>query len=421
MIEKFCRVVSTEAASTGKTYGLCLNDFHEFLIQKYNMPLDSFIGAVKKEEYDIYEILKEYHIRLKAQGLQRSTIGNRIHAAKIFLEYYGIPISSTVFRLKVRAPTRRLVELEALSKDVVRKIILACQDTRLQTYVLLLAATGTRANEALSVRAKDIDWESGKIILRAEYTKTKQERYVFLTKECLKQLQLWKDYRERERRIVRYVKGRIGRTNVITTVVRKLEPTELFFTSGRHYDVTNPIDIYHFLSQQFSKVLDRIGLSERHENKGRRHKITLHSFRRFVKTIISNLGYQDFSEWFIGHSHSTYWRQSEEDKLKLFHKIESSLTYLDYATLEKKGATTDDKLEQKEQQIQAMKDQVKLLATKLDRVVTFLAETSATTGMAGSSFKDKNEFVEYHKNYILKSANWEIHNTKFEKMKVENE
>jgi hypothetical protein len=39
----------------------------------------------------------------------------------------------------------------------------------------------------------------------------------------------------------------------------------------------------------------------------RRRKVTLHSFRRFVKTTISDLGYDDYSEWLIGHSGSTYW------------------------------------------------------------------------------------------------------------------
>ena len=40
-----------------------------------------------------------------------------------------------------------------------------------------------------------------------------------------------------------------------------------------------------------------------------RRKITLNSFRRFVKTTISDLGYSDYSEWFIGDSSSTYWRK----------------------------------------------------------------------------------------------------------------
>ena len=40
-------------------------------------------------------------------------------------------------------------------------------------------------------------------------------------------------------------------------------------------------------------------------------------------TTISDLGYQDFSEFMIGHAGSTYWR-----KKNLFKKVEPYLTYL---------------------------------------------------------------------------------------------
>jgi hypothetical protein len=55
----------------------------------------------------------------------------------------------------------------------------------------------------------------------------------------------------------------------------------------------------------------------------RRREIKLHSFRRFVKTTISDLGYSDYSVWFIGHSGSTYWRKKESEKAELFRKIET--------------------------------------------------------------------------------------------------
>ena len=53
-----------------------------------------------------------------------------------------------------------------------------------------------------------------------------------------------------------------------------------------------------------------------------RLEITLHSFRRFVKTTISDLGYADYSEWFIGHIGSTYWRKKDSEKAEIFQKIE---------------------------------------------------------------------------------------------------
>ena len=52
-----------------------------------------------------------------------------------------------------------------------------------------------------------------------------------------------------------------------------------------------------------------MGKGEREDNKERQRQITFHSFRRFVKSTISDLGYSDYSEWFIGHSGSTYYRK----------------------------------------------------------------------------------------------------------------
>ncbi|HZD34954.1 MAG TPA: hypothetical protein VE130_07090 [Nitrososphaeraceae archaeon] len=46
----------------------------------------------------------------------------------------------------------------------------------------------------------------------------------------------------------------------------------------------------------------------------KRRKITLHSFRRFVKTVISNQANQDYSEWFLGHSKSLYYTIKEQER-----------------------------------------------------------------------------------------------------------
>jgi integrase len=79
---------------------------------------------------------------------------------------------------------------EALSKEDIIDILNACSDIRLKSYVLLLAATGMRATEALSIRIKDLDLKSSpaKLFVRGEYTKTRTDRIVFLTKEVTHQL-----------------------------------------------------------------------------------------------------------------------------------------------------------------------------------------------------------------------------------------
>ena len=67
----------------------------------------------------------------------------------------------------------------------------------------MLAATGMRAVEALSIRIKDIDFDSipVKLFVRGEYTKTKVDRIIFLTEEVTQQLKSLLDYKHRTRRV----------------------------------------------------------------------------------------------------------------------------------------------------------------------------------------------------------------------------
>jgi hypothetical protein len=86
----------------------------------------------------------------------------------------------------------------------------------------------------------------------------------------------------------------------------------------------------------------------REDGNERHRQITLHSFRRFVKSTISDLGYGDYSEWFIGHSGSTYWRKKDSEKAELFPKIEPYLTFLNFHQLERQGADIQSKIEELE-------------------------------------------------------------------------
>ena len=170
---------------------------------------------------------------------------------------------------------------EALSKEDVVDILNECSDIRLKTYVMLLAASGFRAVEALSVRIKDLDLDSkpALVFIRGEYTKTKA---------------------------------------------------------------------------------DRIGKGEREDSNQNRRQITLHSFRRFVKTTISDLGYFDFSEYFIGHIGSTYWRKKDSEKAEIFRKIEPYLTFLNVNQLERQGADIQSKIEELEELNQSFRERDKM-------------------------------------------------------------
>jgi hypothetical protein len=118
------------------------------------------------------------------------------------------------------------------------------------------------------------------------------------------------------------------------------------------------------------------------EGKERLRQITLHSFRRFVKSTISDLGYGDYSEWFIGHSGSTYWLKKESEKAELFKKIEIYLTFLNIHQLERQSADIQSKVEEledvnsslrerdkvKDDAIAHLSDQLLALSTRLQEI-----------------------------------------------------
>ena len=79
-----------------------------------------------------------------------------------------------------------------------------------------------------------------------------------------------------------------------------------------------------------------------------------------MKTTISVLGYADFSDWFIGHSGSTYWTKKDSEKAELFRKIEPYLTFLNIPDLERQGADIQTKVEELEMLNQSLRDRDKV-------------------------------------------------------------
>jgi integrase len=366
-VDSFLKAVGIDSKKTAKEYRWRLGNFDSFLKQSGTNSIEQFFDKLATKELDVYDTMTDFHFYLKDQGLKPASIACKLSTVKTFLEFNDVPINNSKFRLRVRTPKRvRNTEIQALSKELVRKIILEIKhNMRLQTYVLLLAATGMRATEALSIRVSDIDWKNKRVRIREEYTKTKTGRYALLTEECINQLKSWMQYRQRERKIVLF-----GGKRTIK-LKREFKPTDLIFSSGHYNAVTKPHGMYGHMADEFMKVLkERFGLVEQEDGLGRRHTITLHSFRRFVKSTISDLGFSEYSEWFIGHIGSTYYRtgQNQTEIMRIFEKVEPYLTYLDYDSLEANSADIKTQLEEAKQQIEQLKKQLKGKGNEMDEM-----------------------------------------------------
>lgn len=362
--------------STADEYFTRLSTFKRFVLLEYNTTVDDLIVSINEGYKDPYLVLSTYSAYLQNKNISSSTLKQRIITIKNFFEYHDVDISPRKFKLKVKLPKVVRKDKEALSKQDIAEIINACSNIKLKTYCMFLAATGCRAVEAISTRACDLDLNSNPamIFIRGEYTKTKVDRRVFLTQEIVSQLKIWLDYKYRTRR----VSSKDVQTKKSITEYRTPQkvPKDLIFSVHRTPMNPRPSNIYPDLCSQFEKTLDRIGKGEFEDDNKRRRKITFHSFRRRVLSTISDLGYSDYAFWFIGHAGSTYYRKTSKEKEEIFRKIEPSLTYLDFPSLERKGADVQSKIDVLERENQALRqnntmvsDSVTLLSDKVSKLM----------------------------------------------------
>lgn len=352
-INQYVKTISQSNKKTGYQYLSRLRQFENFCSQTYHFSIDE-LTLNKMFQVNVYDLLSGYvsflvnrvsNSRTNGNGHRVSnlTIKQHLITAKNFLEFFDFEISPRRFKLKVKVPRVIRRSKEPLTKEIIVKILQACASPKLKSYVMFLAATGCRAREGCSIRLMDLELDKHRVKIRGEFTKTKIDRYVFLTDELTEQLRSWLDYKYRTRR--RYLNN--SHKNYYFTPERK--ETDLVFASSFDGDSNNAKDedvdhLYVTLLLMFQKTVDQLKIGYE-DNTKRRRRITLHSYRRFVKSTISDLGYSDYSEWFIGHAGSTYYRKSDKEKYQLFKdKIEPYLTFLDQTGLEIRSADLQSRL-----------------------------------------------------------------------------
>jgi integrase len=323
-------------------YQYGLTHFQKFLIQRqsqYN--IETILKPLSKNELDVYVVLEEFVSYLIDANLKltSNTIKLYIAAVRSYLAYYDVDIIPSKFKRKVKMPKLYREDEEPLDATDIRKILLACNNRRLKTYLLVLGSSGMRAAEGLAIRLKDVDFTVSPttIHIRKEYSKTKTARDIYISDEATQYLKQWIDwkYNNEER-------------------PRTQDDDDLVFTV---YRTKRPLTLYVKVLTEFEKVLSIVGLNQRKEGgKQRRRKITLHSFRRFVKTVISDQTNTDYSEWFLGHNKSPYYTKKEPERREIYaSKCMKYLTFLDYSTLEATGKNIEAKLSEKENEIQLLR------------------------------------------------------------------
>jgi hypothetical protein len=93
-----------------------------------------------------------------------------------------------------------------------------------------------------------------------------------------------------------------------------------------------------------------------------------------VKTALSDAddSGSDYSEWFLGHKKSTYYKKKKEARAEKYAKSMKYLTYLDYSPLQAIGRNNEAKIKEieKESQMKSQKyeEEMKAMNERMDRM-----------------------------------------------------
>jgi integrase len=352
-----------------KSYASGLTHFQVFLpnaeggkYSKYN--IETIMDALSSNKINIYELFDDFvsFLLIYRQGITPKSTSLYLAALRSYFSYFDIDVIPSKFRRKVKVPKLYREDEMAIDVEDIRKILLSCSNRRLKAYLLILASSGLRAVEAASIRLRDIDPSSKpiKIHIRKEYSKTRAGRDTYISDEAVIFLKQWIHWKYRMKDV-----DSNARTNFNVTkdmefqdLVKGSDPNDLIFSIHSINQEPNPNNLYVKLIVEFQKLLKAAGMDERKEGTGiyKRRKITLHSFRRFVKTVISNQINQDYSEWFLGHAKSPYYTIKEQERKRIYaEKCMKYLTFLDYTTLDATGKSVEAKLSEKDLEIEALK------------------------------------------------------------------
>ncbi len=321
--------VRSHSDETVKTYGNCIKKFKQFLSSKYETDLDQIVSKIKEGNLDVFKMFNEFVVFQDKSGLQPRSIHLSVNAVKSFLRHCGIKIYTEDFKHSVRLPKKYNVQEIPITKEIIIRL-LRNVSPKLQAMILVAVSTGMRVSELVQFTVSDIDFESEpvKIRLRAETTKTRTAREVFLTHEAVIAL---KDY------LKRYHKWETGLpVNTKRPVFGRTSMSKNPVKNDSSLKLAPCFAAKSLVQKSLEGAIKKIPEFDARMENGKR-VIHFHAFRKFFRTTVGNVCGRDYAEALMGHSFylDTYYQLPDEKKREMFLEVEPHLTISDTKSIEK--------------------------------------------------------------------------------------
>ena len=306
------------------------NGFRVFLNEKYNCNEIQLSHRIENKELDVYKTLNEYVIFLDKKGIKPKTIRLWFTVVKGYLTHLQVEVFSEKCKQVVKLPKIRRIKKEALTKEVLVKL-LRNLDAKLSTAVLVATASGMRIGEIAGLKLSDIEFNRDpvKINIRAETSKSREDRETYLTNEASEAL---KDY------LTRYFSWKEDSTNSQLQDLRIFGRTSKLRIDDKRSrlpnsdeQLSNAVLLQKTLHRRIAKVPELNRLA-----RNGRKVIHFHAFREYFYTTVSNVSGSNFAHALMGHHEylDIYYTLSEKQQIKLYQKAIPYLTISDYSKIE---------------------------------------------------------------------------------------
>ena len=303
--DSYFEKISVKAISTRRNFNATYQSFEKFCQEKYDRQAEEIIREIPHEKDSEYDILQAW-INWLAKSIIPSTIHTRFSSLMGYFHYRGIKMYKEDIKQNISLPKIPKEEKHPISLEEIRRIIGEANFKKKALYLVLLSS-GMRVGETVQLKKKHFDFNTKrtKIRIPAEYTKTKQGRTVFISKEA---------------------------TNAIKPLLRRIGNNEGVFSNhpNPHYAVCAE-------EMTFKRILTNVGLVESYES-SRTNKITMHSFRAYYFTKAARKHGENYAHMMIGHGGylMQYDRLTDDEKLEMYLELEPDLLIDEFVRKDRK-------------------------------------------------------------------------------------
>jgi integrase len=302
-----------DSVNTKKQYRAAIKTFFKSLpgITYESLPETSEHYFMLERDYEKDVWLFFERIRHRPPQVVRS----RLSTVKLFLENNDVELSQRFWKnVKRKIRGSSAVSEERVPDNVDLRRILSHMRVKGKALFLALASSGLRIGEALQLERDDIylDEEPVRINVRAEIAKTGDRRTTFISNEACEALKEWLKVREA------WIREAVQKSRFKTA---KQDNRIFPFSDQVAYQVWNG-------------ALDKAGLNGVDKTTNR-HKMHIHTLRKFFRSKMGTVIKADIVEELIGHR-NVYRKHSDRDLAKFYKQGEGAITVFGVSSVELK-------------------------------------------------------------------------------------